>query len=125
MRLVDEQDDRRQTGFHLIDHRAQSAFKFALDAGTSLQETKVKRTQRDVLQDVRHLALHNAQRKSFDDRSFPYTGFASQNRIVLSAAQQDIDHLAHLGVTPQYRINLAVARLLDQIHGVFVERWRT
>ena len=51
----------------------------------------------------RHVALRDAQRESFDHGGLADARFAGQNRIVLPAPRQDVDHLANLEIAPQHR----------------------
>ncbi len=120
VRFVDEQDDRGQAALDFINDRAQAAFEFAFDAGTGLQQAEIERAQRDVLEYVRYVALHDAQCQAFHYRRFAHAGLAGQDRIVLSAAQQNVDHLPDFGITSQYRIDLAGARLCSEVDRVFV-----
>ena len=71
------------------------------------------------MQRGRHVALGDAQRKTFDDRRLADAGLAGEDRIVLAAAHQDVDDLADFGITADNGVDLAIARTLGEIGGVF------
>ncbi len=62
------------------------------------------------------------KRQAFDDRGLADARLADQHRIVLGAAGQNLDGAADFLVTTNDRIELAVARGLGQITGIFLER---
>ena len=51
--------------------------------------------------------LRDAEREAFHHRGLADARLAYQNRIVLAAAGEDVDHLADLEVARQHRIDLA------------------
>ncbi len=110
VRFVDEEDDRRFGGLHLVNDRLQPFFEFALYAGARLHQADIEHAHADALQRRRHVALGDAQGKALDDRGFADPGLAGQDRVVLPASHQDIDDLPDLGIAPDDRIDLAVAR---------------
>ena len=61
------------------------------------------------------------QREAFHDGRLAHARFAGQDRIVLAAPRQDVDHLADLEIAAQHRIDLAVARVLGEIHGELIQ----
>ena len=75
-----------------------------------------------VLQAVRHVAVDDALRQAFDDGGLADAGLADQHRIVLGAPRQHLDGAADLLVAADHRIDLAVARRLREIAGIFLER---
>ena len=75
-----------------------------------------------VAQRFRHVAVDDAQRKAFDDRRLADAGLADQHRIVLGAARQHLDRAADLLVAADDRIELACARRLGEVAGVFLQR---
>ena len=74
------------------------------------------------LQALRHVAVDDALRQALDDRGLADAGLADQHRIVLGAARQHLDGAADLLVAADHRIDLAVARGLGEVAGVFLER---
>ena len=73
------------------------------------------------LQRRRHVALRDAQREAFHHGGLADTRLAGQNRIVLAAARQNVDHLADLEIAAQHRIDLAALGALGQVDGVLIE----
>ena len=62
------------------------------------------------------------KREAFDDRRLADAGLADQDRIVLGAARQHLDRAADLLVAADDRVELAVARRLRKVAGVFLQR---
>ena len=124
VRLVDEQDDRVRTLPDLVDDVLQAVLEFSLDAGTGLQQPHVERVQLYTSQHIRHVALRDAQRQPLHDSGFADTGFAREDRIVLPAAQQDVDDLADLGIATDHRVDVAIACTRGEVGGELVERGR-
>ena len=73
-------------------------------------------------QAFRHVAVDDAQRETLDDRGLADAGLADQHRIVLGAARQHLDGAADFLVAADHRIELAVARGLREIAGIFLQR---
>ena len=75
-----------------------------------------------VFEAFRHVAIDDAQRQALDDRGLADAGLADQHRIVLGAAGQHLDGAADFLVAADHRVELAVARRLREIAGVFLQR---
>ena len=71
---------------------------------------------------LRHVAVDDAQRQALDDRGLADAGLADQDGIVLGAPGQDLDGAADLLVAADHRVELAVARRLGEVAGVFLQR---
>ena len=69
----------------------------------------------------RHVARGDAQRQPFDDGGLADARLAGEDRIVLPAAHQDVDHLADLEVAAEDRVDLAGLGLRRQVDGELVE----
>ena len=96
-------------------------FEFALDARAGLQQRQIERAQRDVLQQRRHVAVGDAQREAFHHGGLADARLAGQDRVVLAAARQDVDHLADLEIAAQHRIDLALLGVLGEVDGELIE----
>ena len=70
----------------------------------------------------RHVAIDDALREPLDDRGLADAGLADQHRIVLGAPRQHLDGAPDLLVAADHRIDLAVARRLGEVAGIFLER---
>ena len=86
------------------------------------QRAHVERQQLLVLQALRHVAIDDAQRQALGDRGLADAGLADQHRIVLGAPRQHLDGAADFLVAADDRVELAVARVLGQVAGVFLQR---
>ena len=60
--------------------------------------------------------------RPFGDRGLADAGLADQHRVVLGAAGENLDRAADFLVAADHRIELAVARRLGQVAGVFLHR---
>ena len=117
MGFVDEQNDRFWRGFDFIDHAFQTALEFTFDAGAGLQQAHVQRQQLNAFEYLRHFTGGDARSEAFDDGGFTDTGLTDDDRVVLAATGEDVDHLPDRAVTAQHRVEFAVAGLLGQVVG--------
>ena len=106
----------------LVDHLLEPVLELSLDPGACLQQAEVERPHRDVLEHGRNVALGNSPCQALDDGRLAHAGLAGQDRVVLAAADQDIDHLAHLGLAADDRVDLSLAGSLGQVDRELVER---
>ena len=83
---------------------------------------EIERQQFLVEQAFRHVAIDDAQRQTLDDRGLADAGLADQHRIVLGPARKNLDRAADFLVAADDRIELAVARRLRQVAGIFLQR---
>ena len=119
--FVDEKDDWRRRSFHFVDQTLEAIFEFALDACASLEQREVEGAERDVFERRRNVAGDDAKGKAFDDGRLSDPRFADENRIVLAAAGEDVDHLANFKVAGEDAVDLAVLRVFGEVDGVGVE----
>ena len=94
MQLVDE-DDGVLVLHQLFHDGFQALFKLAAVLGAGDDQRKIQSQNPFVGQEGRHIAIRNALRQAFDNRRFTDAGLADQNRIVLGAAAQNLDHAVH------------------------------
>ncbi len=73
-------------------------------------------------QHLGHVALDDAPRQAFGDGGLAHPGLAHQQRIVLAAAAQHLDHALELVLAADQRIDLADQCLGVQVEGVVLER---
>ncbi len=78
--------------------------------------------QGNVLEHRRHVTLGDAQRQAFDHGGFADPGFAREDRVVLPAAGEDVDHLPYFELTAQHRVDAAFAGALGKVDRVLVQR---
>src|SRR6202035_1170681 len=86
------------------------------------QGAEVERQQFLVFEALRHIAIDDALRQAFDDRSLADPRLADQYGIVLGAAREDLDRAADLLVTADDRVELAFACRFGQVASVFLQR---
>ena len=120
--LVNEQHDRVRALLDLVDHALEAVLELALDARAGLQQAEVEHVQFDRLEHVGHVAFGNPRGQSFDHRGLADAGLAGEDRVVLPAPQQNVDHLPDLGVAADHRVDVAVAGALGEIGRVLVQR---
>ena len=107
---------------HFLQHGLQPLLELAAVFGAGDQRAHVEREQLLVLQAFRHVAVDDALRQALDDGGLADAGLADQHRIVLGAAREHLDGAADFLVAADHRIDLAVARGLRQIAGIFLQR---
>ncbi len=117
MGLVDEQDDRLGRRLDLVDHLTQALLELALHAGAGLHQSDVERAQGHVAQHRRHVAVDDAAGEALDHRGLADPGLAGEDRVVLTPPQQDVDHLADLGVAADDLVDLALAGAGGEVDG--------
>ncbi|MNH94304.1 hypothetical protein D3C87_1209020 [compost metagenome] len=77
----------------------------------------------NALEHRRHVTLNDAQGQAFNHSGFTHAGFTGEDRIVLAAAGEDVDHLPHLEFAAQHRVDPAFASALREVDGVLIEGW--
>ena len=120
--LVDEQDDAAVRRRHLLQHGLEPLLELAAILRARDQGAHVEGEQLLVLQALRHVAVDDALGQPLDDRGLADAGLADQHRIVLGAAGEHLDGAADFLVAADHRVDLAVARRLGEVAGIFLER---
>ena len=104
------------------EHRLEPLLELAAIFGAGNQRAHVERQQFLVLQALRHVAIDDAQRQALDDRGLADAGLADQHGVIFGAAREHLHGAADFLVAANDRIELAVARGLRQVAGIFLER---
>ena len=120
--FVDEENDAAVGRRDFLQHGLQPLLEFAAVFCAGDHRAEIERKQLLVLQTFGHVAVDDAQRQALDDRGLADAGLADQNRIVLGPARQNLDRAADFLVAADHRIELAVARGLREIAGIFLQR---
>jgi len=120
--FVDEQDDLPFGTLHLVEHRLEPLLELAAVLRAGDKRAHVERHQRAALEAVGHIAIGNAQREAFGNRGLARAGFADERGIVLGPAREDLHGAADFLVAADHRVELAVARRLREVAGVFLHR---
>ena len=124
MRLVDEEDDRRRRGLHLVDDRPEPLLELALHRRARLHEADVENAELDPFERRRNVARRDALREAFDDSRLADARFASQDRIVLPPTHEHVDDLADFVVAAEDGVHLSPLSLGCEILAEPVERGR-
>ncbi len=120
--FVDEQNVLPGRTGDFLQHGLQPLLEFAAVFGAGDHRAKIKRQEFLILQALRHVAVDDAQRQALDDRGLADARFPDQHGVVLGAAGEHLDGAADFLVAPNDGIELAVARGLREIAGVFLQR---
>ena len=121
---VDLVDEENRAGLLLErrQHLLHALLEVAAITRAGDQRAEIERVDRRGLQARRHTVLGDAQRQPFRERRLPHPGFADQQRVVLAAPAQHLDHAIELGRAADQRIDLAAPGLGHQLDGVGLER---
>ncbi len=122
VQLVDEQDDLAGRRGDLGEHRLEPLLELAAVFRAGDQRAEIERQQALLLQALRHVAVHDAQRQTLDDRGLADPGLADQHRVVLGPAGEHLDGAPDLLVAPDHRVELALARRCGQVTRILLER---
>ena len=120
--LVDEEDVGAGRSGDLLQHGLEPLLEFAAIFGAGDERAEIEREELLVVEAFRHVAVDDAQREALDDRGLADARLADQHRIVLGPPREHLDGAADLLVAADDRIELAVARRLGEIAGVFLQR---
>jgi hypothetical protein len=122
--LVDE-ENRVLLLRQSVEHLLHALLEVAAVARSRDERAEIEREDARPLQHVRNLALLDAQRESFCKRGLPHSGFSDQQRIVLAAPAQHLDHPLDLEGAADERIDLPCRRPRDEIRRVRLQRVRS
>ncbi len=120
--LIDEENDPTLGLLNLVEHGFQPLLELAAEFRPGDQRAHVERHQLLVLQAFRHIAIDNAQGEAFHNGGFTDARLTNQDRIVLGPAREHLHGAADFLVAANDRIKLAVARILGQVAGIFLQR---
>ena len=123
MQLVDEEHNPAVGLGDFFQDGLQAVLELTPVLRPGNQGAHVERDDPLVFQAFRHVAADDPLREAFDNGGLADAGFANQNRIVLGAARQHLDHPPHFFVAANHRVELALARQLGQVAAVLLERF--
>src|SRR5271170_5024534 len=121
---VDFVDEQYRAGL-LLDfrqYRLQALFKVAAIFGARHQRAHVERIDGRIQQHIRHLILDDHASQAFRDRRFAHARLAHIQRVVLAAAAEYLDGTLDLELAADQRLDLAHARGVSPVGGIFFER---
>ena len=119
--LVDEQDDLAFRGLDLGEHGLQPFLELAAEFRAGDQRSHVQRQQLLVGQAFGHVAIDDAQGHALRNGRLADARLADQDGIVLGAAAQHLNRAANFLIAADHRVQLALARGLGQVAGVFFQ----
>jgi hypothetical protein len=122
--FVDEENHRLHGFVCLLEQRLQARLELASHAGPREERTDVETQQACVAQRRRHIAAGNGQRQALDHGGLADARLSRQQRIVLAAPQENVDHRADFMPASDDRIDLAAARALGQVGAIAAQRGR-
>jgi hypothetical protein len=119
--LVDEQDG---VGLVLerLEHALEALLEVAAVLGAGQQRAHVERIHVGLGQDLGHVLLGDAPGQALGNGGLAHAGLAHQQRVVLAAAAQDLDHALDLVLAADQRVDLAVLGGLVEVLGELLQR---
>ena len=121
MNLVDEQNGVRLAA-EPLEHLFDALLEVAAISRSGEQRSKIERKHLRAFQDVRYLAFVNPERQTFSERCLADARLADEQRVVLPASAQHLNHSLELETTSDERIDLPRGRASDKVRGVGLER---
>ncbi len=122
VQLVDERDDLAVAGLDLVEDGLEPLLELAPVLRARHHAAEVEGDQPLAAQRLGHVARDDALGQALDDGGLADAGLADENRVVLGAPGQHLDHPPDLGVAADHRVELAVLGLLGQVDAVLLER---
>ena len=121
MDLIDEEDDFPFALGDFADDRFETFFKFALVLRTSDEGSHIERIDLLGAEVLRDIPTDDTEGKAFGDSGLPHPRFPDEDRVILRAAREDLQHTADLVVTSDDGVELASARPFAEVDGVLAE----
>ena len=122
VQLVEEQDDAALGLGDLLQDRLETVLELAAVLGAGDQRADVERDHAPVAQRLGHVARDDPPREPLDDGGLAHAGLADQDRVVLRAPGQHLDHAPNLVVAPDHRVELALLGRLGEVAPEALER---
>ncbi len=119
--FVDEQNGIGLGG-QFFQHGFQTQLKIATIFGARQQRAHIQRVHVGILQHVGYVVLDDAPRQPFSDGGLAHARFAHQQRIVLAAAAQGLNHPLQFQFAPDQRVDLATQGLGIEVERVIFQR---
>ena len=102
----------------LLEDGLQAVLELAAVLRAGDQRADVERDHAAVAQRLGHVAGDDPLGEALDDRGLADAGLADQDRVVLRAAAEHLDHAADLLVAADHRVELALLGALGQVAAV-------
>ncbi|MCY1166207.1 hypothetical protein D9M73_61300 [compost metagenome] len=121
MDFIDEQNAVGLV-FQRLEHALEALLEVTAVFGAGQQGAHVERVHLRFGQDFRHVFLRDAPGQALGDGGFAHAGLTHQQRVVLAAAAEDLDHTLDFVLAADQRIDLAVLGELVQVLRVLLQR---
>ena len=122
VQLVDEEDQLAGRLLDLGEHGLEPLLELAAVLRAGEHGADVERPDALALQPLGDVAGDDPLREPLDDRGLADPGVADQDRVVLRAPREHLDHAADLLVAADDRVELAVLGELGQVAAELLER---
>ena len=99
----------------LLEQALQPLLELATVLGPGHQQREIEGEDPPVCEQRRHVALDDASREPLDDRGLADAGIAEQQRVVLGAPAEDLDHPLDLVVAADQRVEAALHRQRGEV----------
>ena len=122
VQLVEEEDDAALAVGDLLEDGLEPVLELAAVLGAGDQRADVERDHAPVAQRVGDVARHDPLGEALDDGGLADAGLADQDRVVLGAPREDLDHAPDLVVAADHRVELALLGRGGEVAPVGLER---
>ena len=119
--LINEQQDTAFALLDLVEHRLQTLLKLALVLCTGDERAHIQREQLAVLQVRGNVAAHDTQSQTLDYSGLADAGFADEAGVILGLTGKNTDSASYLVISADNRVELVLARKLNEILTVLVQ----
>ena len=119
--LVDKQDDFALSLSNLVDDRFESFLKLALILGAGNQCAHVERIDLFHLQVFGYIAAHDTLCQALNDGGFACARLADEDRVVLGASAQDLQHSTDFVITTDDRVEFALTGTFVKVDGILAQ----
>ena len=121
MKFINEKNDLSVTVFHFFKNCFQTFLEFTTILRSCYQCSHIQRKDCLIFQSFRYISADDSLCKSFYNRSFTYTRFTDQHRVILCLTGQDTNHITNLFITSDDRIQFLISCFLNKILTVFIQ----
>ena len=121
MKFIDKKNDLSVTVLHFFQNGFQTFLEFTTILCSCYQCSHIQRKDCLIFQAFRYISADDSLCKSFYNRSFTYTRFTDQHRVILCLTGQDTNHITDLFITSDDRIQFLISCFLNKILAVFIQ----
>ena len=121
MKFIDKKNDLSVTVLHFFQNGFQTFLEFTTILRSCYQCSHIQRKDCLIFQTFRYISADDSLCKSFYNRSFTYTRFTDQHRVILCLTGQDTNHITDLFITSDDRIQFLISCFLNKVLAVFIQ----